>query len=822
MTRVYINKRPLKTAFLINPNDSDWQEKVDAVWEHNQHKWGGRYNPIVSTDGETLDDIWWTFLAEFDPDYLYTFSTLNPSLIEQLNKKLRPIEIEFARQPNSGEKVNVNSRHEGVYVFPSDSNLKRFQKIISNDVLAAIRGLTWTVDADIYRFLLQNFGMFEGTYPFDRRLERVEKQISLSAGDRDELLALFETLMTTGIDLVYPVQFSMLGRQPVYLELENEHAYDVFGIVVGDSFNDQVFYRNKGFYERDLSHRRINHIRLPTFFAEDDELMEALGGWLRRTSSEVHLFSFSLEATELESVGERLDVNTSGRPLMNALYKSFTSYAQFPLPKYGKKDEYSFFQRFARGISIPKGCDVHTLIGARNGKIEVEAPSQTEGVSENGSWIAELYIEASKERFYQPRRFYKDGEPFLWRLPRKNYLARDMFKRDSRIDARGITVTYMSGKKVSLTLQLPDDVELIRSCFVGDWKGRMQCIVPRRPLEIDYAQPSNIGKYLAGFIEVFGGLDLAHAYLEDRFWRNVFAVMANREPAKEATLLSTVKGKLMKKIREGQTLSEIRANFESLAEFVIQLAKDVALDGKETDYQTLLRKKTREHDELMNQINETWPFSEKALEKQISELLELGVLLMGVSQKCPRCGSNCWFSIGDLSQDLFCQGCRQAFSLKSNPTILYKLSTLARHGVFTHGLVPVTLSLGQILKDARSSFFFGPCMDLFKATPSSDDGGEKYDKITDADIACIQDGRFILGEIKQSQSQFTRSQMTALAEVAEIVEADVLLFSSLEDGATSRTNNLIEEVKKQLKHTSIEVGWYPLDREAFLPSRGDC
>jgi len=112
-------------------------------------------------------------------------------------------------------------------------------------------------------------------------------------------------------------------------------------------------------------------------------------------------------------------------------------------------------------------------------------------------------------------------------------------------------------------------------------------------------------------------------------------------------------------------------------------------------------------------------------------------------------------------------------------------------------------------------------MNLFKAAPSNTEGKE-YEKVTDADIACIQDGRFIMGEIKQSQSQFTLSQMTTLAEVAEIVEADILLFSSLDKETTTRTTHLVEAIKQKLKHTDIEVGWYALDERAFEPSRGDC
>jgi hypothetical protein len=33
---------------------------IDAILAHNREQWGGRYNPIVLTDGQTLTDAWWS------------------------------------------------------------------------------------------------------------------------------------------------------------------------------------------------------------------------------------------------------------------------------------------------------------------------------------------------------------------------------------------------------------------------------------------------------------------------------------------------------------------------------------------------------------------------------------------------------------------------------------------------------------------------------------------------------------------------------------------------------------------------------------------
>jgi len=52
---IYIDKRPLRIAFLIDPNQTDF-EQLDAIFEYNHGKWGGRFNPIIFTDGSTIDE----------------------------------------------------------------------------------------------------------------------------------------------------------------------------------------------------------------------------------------------------------------------------------------------------------------------------------------------------------------------------------------------------------------------------------------------------------------------------------------------------------------------------------------------------------------------------------------------------------------------------------------------------------------------------------------------------------------------------------------------------------------------------------------------
>ena len=80
---IYIDKRPMRIAFLVNP-ESTSLEVVDQIIDYNRSLWGGRFNPIILTDGHTIDDKWWQFLRDIDPDVINPLVRLGDELIESL------------------------------------------------------------------------------------------------------------------------------------------------------------------------------------------------------------------------------------------------------------------------------------------------------------------------------------------------------------------------------------------------------------------------------------------------------------------------------------------------------------------------------------------------------------------------------------------------------------------------------------------------------------------------------------------------------------------------------------------------------------------
>ena len=70
---IYIDKRPMRIAFLVNPLSTS-TKKIDQIMDYNRSLWGGRFNPIMLTDGHTIEDKWWKFLRDIDPDIIGRWS----------------------------------------------------------------------------------------------------------------------------------------------------------------------------------------------------------------------------------------------------------------------------------------------------------------------------------------------------------------------------------------------------------------------------------------------------------------------------------------------------------------------------------------------------------------------------------------------------------------------------------------------------------------------------------------------------------------------------------------------------------------------------
>ena len=120
------------------------------------------------------------------------------------------------------------------------------------------------------------------------------------------------------------------------------------------------------------------------------------------------------------------------------------------------------------------------------------------------------------------------------------------------------------------------------------------------------------------------------------------------------------------------------------------------------------------------------------------------------------------------------------------------------------------LVLGQLLNESRTSFLFSPNLNLL--SKPQDESSEKLKKTAEVDIVCIQDGKFIIGEVKQTMNLFKSKDFDDIAEIAKRTKPDKVLFSCIDSQQPkcSITCN-IKRIQKKLSPLGIDVEWYELN-----------
>ena len=159
---IYIDKRPMRIVFLVSPSQ-DSIEIVDQIINFNRGLWGGRYNPIILTDGNTIEDNWWKFLCDVDPDIIKSLVPLGTELIEKFEQFLSPLQIEdYKENEQSSLGTYVNTRISPASIDVNSLNFANLRGWYGDPTIAAFD--LAEMDDDIGKnFILRNFGTYERT-----------------------------------------------------------------------------------------------------------------------------------------------------------------------------------------------------------------------------------------------------------------------------------------------------------------------------------------------------------------------------------------------------------------------------------------------------------------------------------------------------------------------------------------------------------------------------------------------------------------------------------------------------------------------------------
>src|SRR5689334_1929761 len=91
--------RPFRIAFLCRISGSD--NRIDEIIDYNRNLWGGRFNPIILTDGESIRTDWWSLLKSHDPDLIVTTLPLSSQIRQRIQTFLSPLKVEEVRDDDA-------------------------------------------------------------------------------------------------------------------------------------------------------------------------------------------------------------------------------------------------------------------------------------------------------------------------------------------------------------------------------------------------------------------------------------------------------------------------------------------------------------------------------------------------------------------------------------------------------------------------------------------------------------------------------------------------------------------------------------------------
>ncbi len=778
---IYIDKRPIRIAFLINP-EKDTIVQIQRVIEYNLYKWGGRYNPIIFTDGKTIKNNWWKLLNDVDPDIIISFIELDEKILRKIDLFLSPISLEIIIPLHH----NIHSTYDGLSIYPT---LRNINKLFSSTL--ALFDFDENLDSIIKKFININFG----SYPIKLKdildLNDKNKKI-LQINNKDDLISSLKDLCEYK-NFTYPIQICSIPHK--FREVENSGVERPFTVIIGDSPEDIVYNWNIIHSYSNWQKKYFNNIWLPIDLANDIEFGESLKKWLKKICSNsdrfnhrIKFISFSLSKKELKVISDRLTKNT-----LSNITETFN---EIKTPE---------FQQNSNFVEISNEMDSYHITGDQN-RINLNPPDVEKRLISNELWVADIYMHFRPERFPNIQ-----GGTLWWKLPKHNRLAYDLFSSTSRICSNGFPAVFLSRENPKLSINLLSDSEIFRILLTKENRAILKSD-PRNCLEQNvfaFANPSDKGKYMSGFVNLFIDIFNAKQFLEKKYWRHMFDILSNANPKKDNRKRETIYKTLDKK---NENFLKSEKGLTWLIDCVLKLSRDIVNLNKEVDF-FIFKEEAKKEYENFNSINENKRlgyFNKYFIERMsetLNELIEKKIIQIGIRPQCPICGLSRWFHIDEIHQNIVCKGCRNEFDVRAEEKWFYRLNSLIRQGHSQHGLTPVILVLGQLLEESKTSFIYDTTLNIFKKGVA--------EEFTDLDIVCIQDGKFIIGEIKQKNTGFEKKDFKTLKEVAERIKPDVIIFSSLEKKCNEGIIQEIKNLQKDLKSLKIEVKWYPLRDNVF-------
>ncbi|TCC92409.1 hypothetical protein EZ428_11865 [Pedobacter frigiditerrae] len=252
--------------------------------------WGGRYNPIIPTSGNSISDEWKNFMGRFDPDYIYYGENISLDfvlgIIDEL--KFNPIELLSLKEERNNFK-GVNSK----YLLPILRDPHTFFKASS----------IWDWDSPLKEYYQFNYLLDESHF-FEDNLLGKHQLVTISKDNIGNLDKLLHEQRVTNYSYLSTVNISPLILRP------QGSVFRAFELVIADKnncFQELIYHWNKKCFE-------IGYQILASLFITVEQLEELIKTeWFKQTlfdhsgnENRIDIVSFSLSGEETEIIRAKL------------------------------------------------------------------------------------------------------------------------------------------------------------------------------------------------------------------------------------------------------------------------------------------------------------------------------------------------------------------------------------------------------------------------------------------------------------------------------------------------------------------------------------
>jgi hypothetical protein len=805
---VIATPRPRKIAFFIDPLYCTIK-LFDKIIEFNSNHWGGRYNPIIPIVDGNISEDYWKLLKFSDPDIIYTFVEPDLSLIKRIHKEISPIYFKLHKE------YGISKNAEPMYRIDIDDQIRinSLYKVInesSTDPIFPPTLFSYYNQNEDKDFLLikRNFGAInEAVAP-----NRIPSEVKTLKLDENYTFTQVLNKISSIRNIVTPMQLSEIKSQ--YYEPKYFYGNNFFALIIGDDIWDFLYFWNRNITLPSFRRKMISQLCLPLWAIESDEQRIAVRDFISRTfwpsgNSGVTVLLVSNEVNE----STLIDIG-------NSLLKGSQLYREV---KVIKPNTFTSFQigSMVKNLLISKHFQ---LIDSRS-ILENVFPPFLDNVFISNSfvskkWMLDFQIE------YRPEKFSYINISYYWNLPKKLNISRYFINNiPGRITNDGWLSFEMDSDKKIIELIIPSDFSVINSYLIGfdtpyhtddvrkDFLKEKENEKTKKEIRI-----SDKGYYTRGVIKKFPSIWHSSEFIENRFWRIVLENLCHVTPETKEKLLEPIVNRINK--IDANTWIELSNRNEEkqkwFANFILTTAKNLHSKEAKISFNDLLERLIEERNEFKKctENPEQFDISEERnkgdLIDTLNSLVSKGIFDQGINITCSFCGSTFWYGLEELKREVLCHGCQSILRVEVESPWIYKLNDLIRNAISYHGVFPVAWALGKLLFITPLSFIYLPGVCLYDEYNSP----SPYAEI---DIACIENGKFAIGEIKTSAEGFNESDLQKFIEICKDIEPDEAIIGAFYD-EKSKIPKLAKELQEKLAPYGIEVKSLTPDEYVFDPS----